>query len=489
MNGVPGSGSRPQTESDMAKKVILNADVFTVPLNKLTLSPRNVRKTYSPAEIEEMAASIAAPGRDLIQNLGVAEQMDDQGAATGMWEVVAGGRRFRALTLLLERKRLAASAVIPCRRIAGENAVDTSLAENEDRKALHPADAYEAFAELHKDGKGVGIEEIAARFSVSVHTVRQRLRLGKVSPAIMVAYREGKLTLDHVMAYTITEDHDAQEHAFTDLPEWQRTPQAIRRLLTQASIPVQDPRVRLVGLDAYQAAGGRVQRDLFTEDGGGWLTDPALLERLVVCALQAAADQVQAESWKWIVTDPAAARTAWHSTRRVWPVTVALSDSDQVRRDELAQHLDELGAEYPYGVEDAPEDVHAEAQAIQTELQELDDREQAFRPDDVACGGSTIVLTSDGTLRIERGFSRPEDEPLPEPSPQQEEEGADTPMEGEPAYEDAEPAEQDDEGANHTIEAIAPEPASADKAPALPAELKAELTGHRTAALRVEIMR
>ena len=208
----------------MAKKVTLNADVFTVPLNKLTLSSQNVRKTYAADEIEALATSIAAPGRGLIQNLGVTEQVDDQDAPTGMWEVVAGGRRFRALTLLAGRKRLAASDAIPCRRVADENALDTSLAENEDRKALHPADAYEAFAELHKSGKGMGVGEIAARFGVSAHTVRQRLRLGTVSPAVMAAYREGKLTLDHVMAFTVTEDHDAQERAFAELAEWQRTP-------------------------------------------------------------------------------------------------------------------------------------------------------------------------------------------------------------------------------------------------------------------------
>ena len=215
----------------MAKKITLNADTFTVPLNKLVLSPRNVRKTYAAAEIEELAASIAAPGRGLIQNLSVSEQTDAQGTPTSLWEVVAGGRRFRALTLLVERKRLAAGAAIPCRRIADENALDASLAENENRKALHPADAYEAFAELRRDGTGLGIEEIAARFGVTAHTVRQRLRLGTVSPAIMAAYREGKLTLDHVMVFTVTADRDAQERASADLPEWQLTLHAIRRVL------------------------------------------------------------------------------------------------------------------------------------------------------------------------------------------------------------------------------------------------------------------
>ena len=77
----------------MAKKVILNADVFTVPLNKLALSPNNVRKTYAAAEIEELATSIAAPGRGLIHNLGVSEQVDGDGVPSGMWDVGGGGRR------------------------------------------------------------------------------------------------------------------------------------------------------------------------------------------------------------------------------------------------------------------------------------------------------------------------------------------------------------------------------------------------------------
>ncbi len=469
----------------MAKKITLNADTFTVPLNKLVLSPRNVRKTYAAAEIEELAASIAAPGRGLIQNLSVSEQRDAQGTPTGLWEVVAGGRWFWALMWLVERKRLAAGAAIPCRRIDDENALDASLAENEDRKALHPADAYEAFTELHQDGRGLGIEEIAARFGVTAHTVRQRLRLGTVSPAIMAAYREGKLTLDHVMAFTVTEDRDAQERAFAELPEWQLTPHAIRRVLTQANVPAHDPRARLVGLDAYQAAGGRVQCDLFTEDDGGWLTDVALLERLVGERIQAAADQVRAEGWKWVVTDPAAVRTIWYATRRVWPGTVALSEADQARQAELAQRLDELAADHPYGVEDAAEEVRAEVQAVQAELDTLDGRERAFRPEDVARGGATVMLAGDGTLRIERGFIRPEDEPQPEPEDvaeacAQEQDG--------PGDLGTGVADQGQDETGQTVEAAPPEQVPEDKAPALPFELDAELTAHRTAALRAEIM-
>lgn len=486
----------------MAKKIVLDAETFTVPLGKLTLSPRNVRKTYTEAEIEEMAASIAVKGRGLIQNLGVTEQVDEAGTPTGLWEVVAGGRRYRGLALLAERKRLAVNAPIPCRRVPDEHAIDTSLAENEDRRALHPADAYEAFAALYKDGQGLGVEEIAARHGVSAHTVRQRLRLGTVSPAVLAAYREGKLTLDHVMAFTVNEDQAAQERAYRayeELPGWQRTADMIRRSLTKASVPAYDPRARLVGLDAYQAAGGQVQRDLFTEDGGGWLTDVALLERLVGERVRDAAEGVRAEGWKWVETDREEAHRCWRILRRVWPVEVALPEADAARRDELAARFDELALEYPNG-DDAPEAVQAELDEIEHELDAFEARERAFRPEDVARGGATIVLTGQGTLQVERGYIRPEDEHQPEQDPEPEEEGDEEAIGAEDEEEsDDEGAEEDDSGEEETDAGTVPAgggstppvaaPAVEEKAPALSAELDTELSAHRTAALRVEIMR
>jgi len=471
----------------MPKKITLNAETFAVPLSKLTLSPKNVRKTYDPAEIEEMAASIAVKGRGLIQNLGVTEQVDEHGTPTGLWEVVAGGRRYRGLALLVQRKRLAATASIPCRRVADQDAIDTSLAENEDRKALHPADAYEAFAALHEGGRGVGVEEIAARFGVTVHTVRQRLRLGTVAPVLLAAYREGKLTLDHVMAFTITEDQSAQERAFAELQGWQCTPQAIRRVLTQASVPAHDPRALLVGLDTYQAAGGQVQRDLFTADGGGWLINTPLLERLAGKHVQQVADQLRAEGWKWVVTDPADSHACWRDLRRVWPEDVPVTEADQRRRDELAARFDELALDYPNG--DAPDKVQAEFEAIQAELNALEERERAFRPEDMARSGATITLTPMGSLRIERGYIRPEDEPQFEPEPESEEAGD---------IENGNDEEDENEAAEEAVDEVMRD-ASSDSTPetvlteakalVLPADLDAELSAHRTAALRMEIMR
>lgn len=477
----------------MTKKIVLDAETFSVPLNKLVLSPKNVRKTHAPEEIEEMAASIAVRNRGLLQNLGVTEQIDEAGEPTGAWEVVAGGRRYRALVLLAGRKRLAATAPIPCRKVAREEAMDASLVENEQRRALHPADAYEAFASLHHLGRGLGMEEIAARHGVSVHTVRQRLRLGTVAPALLAAYREGKLSLDHVMAFTVTDDRAAQERAYAELPDWQRTPAAIRRALTRSSVSAYDARVLLVGLDAYQVAGGSVQRDLFSDDQGGWVTDTVLLERLVGERMQEAAEQVRGEGWKWIVTSPQAAGEYWR-LRRVWPEQVSLSEADEKRREEFGARYEELALEHS-SVEDVPQEIQVELERIERELDALEARERVFRPEDMAQAGATIVLTNDGRLQVERGYVRPEDEPQPEPEDEAAEEVKAVASEHEEGDHECVAVEKDAEQAVDGARQPTSMGSSASNAdpkprpPALTADLDAELSTHRTMGLRAEIMR
>ena len=69
-----------------------------------------------------------------------------------------------------------------------------------------------------------GAEEIAARFGVTPTVVRQRLKLAAVSPKLMALYREKGITLDQLMAFTVSDDHAAQEAAWFESPQWQRDP-------------------------------------------------------------------------------------------------------------------------------------------------------------------------------------------------------------------------------------------------------------------------
>ena len=65
-----------------------------------------------------------------------------------------------------------------------------------------------------------------------------------------------------------------------------------------------DKRARFIGVEAYEAAGGTVLRDLFQGDDGGWLQDVGLVDRLVAERLEREAEAIRAEGWHWIEVAP-----------------------------------------------------------------------------------------------------------------------------------------------------------------------------------------
>src|SRR3984957_1869654 len=308
-----------------------------IPLTALVPSPANVRKTGAMNGIEELAASIEAHG--LLQNLQVRE------AANGKFEVVAGGRRLAALKLLAKRKALSKDAPVGCNVLSGEDASEISLAENEMREAMHPADQFEAFKALTDAGHGP--EDIAARFGVTPTVVRQRLKLGAVSPKLMTLFRQGEMSLDTLTAFTITDDHDRQERVWDGLPSFQRSRERILQALSEGQIPSDDRRAQFVGTEAYEAAGGTIIRDLFDEEGGGFFADAPLLDRLASEKLQAAGEKVRGEGGRWVSVAVDFDHAAASSMRRVFPKAVPLSGKERKQLNKLQLRYDALCEKHP----------------------------------------------------------------------------------------------------------------------------------------------
>jgi ParB family chromosome partitioning protein len=115
------------------QKIILSAS-RDIPFNKLILSQSNVRRIKAGVSIEELAEDIGR--RTLLQSLTVRPVHDADGVETGMFEIPAGGRRYRALELLVKQKRLAKTAPVPCVVREGGIAEEDSLAENIQRAPL-----------------------------------------------------------------------------------------------------------------------------------------------------------------------------------------------------------------------------------------------------------------------------------------------------------------------------------------------------------------
>ncbi|KON62808.1 MULTISPECIES: ParB/RepB/Spo0J family partition protein [Acetobacteraceae] len=392
------------------QKIALNAS-RDIPFNRLVLSQSNVRRVKSGLSIEELARDIERRG--LLQSLNVRPVLDGEGTETGSYEVPAGGRRFRALELLVKQKKLAKTAPVPCVvREAGSAilAEDDSLAENVQRVALHPLDQFRAFRDMLE--KGMSEEEIAAAFFVVPAVVKQRLRLMTVSDKLLDIYEQDGMKLEQLMAFSISDDHTRQEQVWEIIAQsHNREPYLIRRMLTEKTVRASDRRVRFVGLDAYLAVGGHVMRDLFEADDGGWLDNPTLLDRLVMEKLHAAAEDIRAEGWKWVET---ALSFSWGHTRdfaEIDGTPVALSDEETARLTALHSEQEAIEAEYAQA-DEFPEEIDTRLGEIERAIEALEERPVPFDPADMARAGVFVSLDTDGTLLVERGFVRPEDMPL-----------------------------------------------------------------------------
>jgi ParB family chromosome partitioning protein len=436
-----------------------NGDVIDVPLNRLKKSPRNARRTpHAEADIEALAASIAVKG--VLQAPVVEPETNETGTLTGDYLVTIGEGRRLALALLAQRKQIKKTETVRCVVDLANDPHEISLDENVTRSGMHPADQFEAFRRLSEE-RGLSAEEIGARFGVSAQVVRQRLRLGAVSPVLMDLYRAGELNLDQMMAFAVSEDHARQQQVLEQLGA-HRPPYLIRRAMTEAKVSARDRRAIFVGAEAYGEAGGTILRDLFTEDGGGWFEDPGLLDRLVAEKLAAMADELrQVEGWKWAeahIDYPRALGLA-----RVYPHEVERSEQDKAKLEALSEDYDILISEWD-AVEDVPPEVEARFKEIDAALAAFGDG-TAYDPEDIARGGVFVILGQDGVARIERGLIRPEDMPAPKLD-------AET--------EDATVRAEGEEGAL-SAEAEAPDE---DASAPLSERLVLDLTAHRTAALR-----
>ena len=382
-----------------------------IPLSQLELSSDNVRKTPADASaFTELKASIAAHG--LLENL-IARSMGPSPDGIGRYAVIAGGRRLAAMQALAAEGVLKEDHPVPCRMIGGiVEAEEVSLAENSVRAAMHPADQVEAFRRLADAGSTAAA--IAARFGVSERTVEKRLRLGNAAPVLLEAYRAGEIDLETLMAFAVTTDHAHQSAVWETVSQQGYRPGAwqIKRLLTEDRVPATSAIARFVGIEAYEAAGGGIDRDLFAEEDkqGIWFDDPDLLNKLAMDSLQAAARELETR-WKWA---EARLDVDWSATAafgRVRPQQAEPTDEEAAEIGRLRTRNGELAN---MDDEDWTEELVEEADANETRLHEIEATIEAravYRREDIAIAGCIATVGNDGELKLIQGLVRPEDMP------------------------------------------------------------------------------
>ncbi|MGD9979510.1 MAG: ParB/RepB/Spo0J family partition protein [Hyphomonadaceae bacterium] len=423
---------------------------FVVPVSKLVVHDDNVRRTDKRADIEALAASIAAHG--LLQNLSVVRMED------GRYAVVAGARRLAALRLLIKQGRLARDFAAPCTIVEPALSAEASLAENIQRVAMNAMDEMEAFARLADEG--MSIEVIAERFGANVRHVEQRLALGRLSPKIRAAYRKGELTLDVARAFCLTDDHGAQERLFKQFPKPITHAPSVRNALSGGRLPATDRLARFVGLIAYEAAGGRIVRDLF-EDEVAFLEDGELLHRLAAERIEEMRETLAAEGWAWVEAQLHHGQIEGCASERVRPRTRPLTEDESRSVADLEAEIEALDDELENDADN--EALWTARDAAEARLEALRDSFQTWDQAELSHSGAVVSIDRNGEPIIARGLIKRAD------------------------LKAIRKAQKATTASDSNPDITAPANGDQEKSPALPKALVERLTSARTRALRAEL--
>lgn len=379
--------------------------IKTIALSKLVPSSRNVRGHTDEQADLELKADIEARG--LLQNLVVAKARRPR----GKFSVEAGGRRLRAMQALVEEGKLDADHEVACLVIGGGAAAarEASLAENFQRLAMNPADECLAFQRLIDDGADV--DGIARRFGLTRRFVEGRLRLASLAPVLFEALGAGEIGLDIARAYAATSDQERQAWVYEQLRGTYAAghPDSIRRLMTEATANATDRRARLVGEEAYVAAGGRIERDLFCEEMGERWLDVALLERLAMEKMETLAAELAAEAglaWVRPTLDSWAGYQLTEGLHRLVPEREPLSDEEQARAEAAQAEIDDLIGlvEDEQTSDEAREEAEAKIRTLEQEIETLCDKPPLIEETLKGKLGTFLLLDPEGRARLDCVF-------------------------------------------------------------------------------------
>jgi ParB family transcriptional regulator, chromosome partitioning protein len=388
-------------ELPMSQSVLSHPEpIALIPLNKLVASPRNVRRKNRKADIDALAASIASRG--LLQNLCVTPTED------GRFEVEAGERRRLALKKLAQSGVIARDFPVPCHVGAKEEGREVSLTENVHRIDMDAMDEVEAYAILVEEGSSA--EDVARRFGVTRRHVDQRLALAGLSPKIKAAWKRGDVNLDAARAFCLVGDHARQEAVFKSMSKPVTHAGSVRARLMEGRMRASDRLAKFVGLEAYEAAGGAVVRDLF-DDEAVFIEDPSLMTRLAEEKLETRREAFLAEGWGWMEVNLGHGPYVGSSGARLepeWRPLTEAEDSELTRLREDMRVLDDA-----LGQDSTEDDARwSERDDLAARIETLRQSQRRYDPELMRHAGVVLSIDYEGRVQTALGVIRKSDEKL-----------------------------------------------------------------------------
>lgn len=367
----------------MTKQSAIQSTIEALPFASLTISPLNPRTVINEESIDALAVNIRANG--LIQNLAAYRAPD------GTTGIVAGGRRYRALAKLQDDARFHNVPAIVTE--SEEVARIWAASENHMREQPHAADEVKEYGMLAD--KGHTVAAISVAFGVTEAHVYRRLALSKLPIAALDALKAGEISLGQAAAFTVSTDEGAilevlektiRSHWFTE--------HHIKSALNPSAVKSNSRKGRFVGVEAYQAAGGNITKDLFEDEV--LFTDPLVLAEVFEAKLTEAADVAKNNAgWAWAeISDETnfySYEIAEMKLGRVYKVEGVLTEEEAALYDQLAD------------LEERDEEQETQLAAL-TAICEGD-----YTPEQKAVAGIIAYVDHSGTIAFVEGLVRAEE--------------------------------------------------------------------------------
>lgn len=386
------------------------AYVFHGALDQFYVDARNPRQRVEDDGIDELAANIAAFG--VLSPLIVVH-------GSGGFGIIDGRRRFLALTRLAQQG--AGLARIPALLCDQDDAEGLAIAANTARVALSPAQEARAFARMldaavDADAAEGPLQEpaaiagIAKAFGVGVRHVEQRLKLAALHPPILQALDDGAIDLDTARVWT-------RADAVLQASVWEKLgPKAQKLAITQAldkkAMSGTGPIARFVGEARYVAAGGRIERDLFGEEGDALWLDRKIAEKLCAQLLDEEKARVEAEGWSVVETRRSppgyGARTATVKVRKPDEAERAVIDGlkAEIKAAEKAcqAEVDALGEDADWRAESSVQQRHERdiIEPLEAKLEAANEALMVYDAKLKAGHGAIVYLDDEGRLGVTR---------------------------------------------------------------------------------------
>lgn len=181
-------------------------EVVKLPIAKISANKFQPRTVFDEEKIEELARTIEIHG--VIQPIVV--RASDQ---EGEYEIIAGERRFRAMSSLGWEE---VPAII--RQLSDKETASIALIENlqrEELTSIEEANAYQNLLEI----QGITQEALAQRLGKGQSTVANKLRLLKLPEEIQTALLNRIITERHARVLLKIKDADKQKKMFDETVE------------------------------------------------------------------------------------------------------------------------------------------------------------------------------------------------------------------------------------------------------------------------------